>query len=136
MDMIRKLTRRVRCAIASMLIAVAVSGVAIIARPGSSSRNIEFNPEIWRLARAPSRTEVRSRMTPNLLQRYAFRGWDRLEVVRLLGEPDGESSDVGVPGEIAYFLGPEHGGAFSLDDQYLWFSFQDEKVFEFGIAVN
>ena len=77
-------------------------------------------------------------MIEDLLERYDFHGWSRSKIVALLGEPDWDPNTSGFAGwDIAYYVGLERGGPFSLDDECLVFRFDpNDCAIEYRAAVN
>ena len=78
-------------------------------------------------------------MIEDLLRKYDFHGWTRQQVEQLLGAPESRSAkECGFPQfDTIYVLGLERGGAFSLDDEALGFTFdEDGRVATFGVSVN
>jgi hypothetical protein len=77
-------------------------------------------------------------MIDDLLRRYNFVGWARTDLVALLGKPDAVPGNVGFASwDMAYYLGMERGGAFSLDDEFLLFRIDSHgNVREYRVGVN
>lgn len=131
---------------ALLLCFVGIATLLVIARSISRSawwnggvHPISFDVEEWlRAEQIEDYRTVRSQMIEDLLKRFDFRGWSRGEVTKLLGKPDWDPKTSGFPSwDIAYYLGRERGGAFSLDIECLVFRFDgSDLVTEYRTAVN
>ena len=77
-------------------------------------------------------------MIGDLLEHHDFRGWTRREIITLLGEPNATPSDAGYSNwHMAYVVGLERSGAFSLDTEFLIFRLSnDDEVVEYKCVVN
>ena len=145
------MTRRSRSAPQFTLRAILLTfaGIAVMLGIGGSIlrsawwnggvRPIPFDTTVWHRADPiENYRTVRSRMVDDLLNRYDFHGWSRDDVTKLLGEPDWDPKTSGFQGwDIAYHLGLERNGSFSLDDECLVFRFgEHDRVVEYRTAVN
>jgi hypothetical protein len=102
-------------------------------------RPMRFDAVAWRRAQdIGSYRTTRSQMIGDLLGKYDFQGWSRKSLMDLLGEPDWDPKTTGFASwDIAYHLGLERGGSFSLDDECLVFRFdKSDRVILYTTAVN
>jgi hypothetical protein len=102
-------------------------------------RPMRFDPVAWRLAHdIGNHRTTRSQMIGDLLGKHDFHGWSRKRVTDLLGTPDWDPLTTGFAGwDVAYHLGLERGGGFSLDDECLVFRFdKNDRVIAYATAVN
>jgi hypothetical protein len=84
---------------------------------------------------------IRSQMIVDLLRRKLLDGLTRPEVERLLGPPLTDMQKLGVDPSsrwhVAYYLGTERAGAYSLDDEFLVIRFDHKAhVAEYRTVVN
>ena len=100
---------------------------------------MRFDAVAWQRAHdIGNHRTTRSQMIRDLLGKYDFSGWSRKSVIDLLGEPDWDPNISGFPSwDIAYHLGLERAGSFSLDDECLVFRFgKNDQVISYMTAVN
>jgi outer membrane protein assembly factor BamE (lipoprotein component of BamABCDE complex) len=95
---------------------------------------ILFDKEAWKESKAIEKQRtVRSQMIDDLLQKYQFKSMTKEEIIDLLGKPiipqDRYTKE---EWDMLYLLGLERYGAWSLDDEFLAFKFdEDGKVSHF-----
>jgi len=100
---------------------------------------IRFDAAAWRRADdVGNHRTVRSQMVGDLLGKYDFHGWSRTSLTEVLGEPDWDPKTSGFANwNIAYHLGLERCGSFSLDEECFVFRFDaNGRVIDYGTAVN
>ena len=85
---------------------------------------VPFDPDGW-ARQGASHDGTREAMVADLLAAHAFAGMSDDSVVELLGRPD--SAGWAPSSIIIYRLGPEPG-PFSVDDEWLVFYLEDERV--------
>jgi len=134
---------RLRTALFALLVAAALlaTGRAISKSEwwNGGVRPTPFETDAWRRADdIDNYRTVRSQMVNDLLRKYDFHGWSRSSLFELLGEPEWDPKTAGFPNwDIAYHLGLERGGSFSLDDEFLLFRFDShDRVIDYGTGVN
>jgi hypothetical protein len=94
-----------------------------------------FESAAWKQFQPVSGDTVRSEMIASLLRTYDFQGWTREEVIELLGEPQDHYAARGW--DLAYYIGLERHGWFSLDDELLVFRLgPDGRVVEWKVIVT
>lgn len=64
-------------------------------------------------------------MVDDLLTRHDFHGWQRSNIISLLGEPDQTHWDA--DNQLVYYLGPERG-LLGIDSEWLVFSLSSDEV--------
>ena len=102
---------------------------------------VPFEAAAWRRADPIERDRtVRSQMADDLIRSQRLVGLTRGEVESLLGSPLGDLAFAGIDArrwDMAYRLGLERGGKFSLDDEFLVVRFaRTGRVVECRTAVN
>ena len=102
---------------------------------------LPFESAAWKRADPIERHRtVRSQMVDDLLKKRLLYGMTRAEIKELLGlsEPNLDQSGVDASRwHMAYFLGMERAGAFSLDDEFLVIRFdKDGRAIEVRTIVN
>lgn len=145
------MTRRshsiLRFRLRSVLLAVLALGMILAAGNAVSKsawwngdvRPIRLDAAAWRRADdIGNYRSVRSQMVGDLLGKYDFHGWSRTSLNEVLGESDWNPKTSGFASwDIAYYLGLERGGSFSLDDECLVFRFDtNDRVVDYRTAVN
>ncbi len=131
----------------SLLLSVMCVGLAIVAGKGclGIARDVEplrFESVNWKRAAPIERHRtVRSQMIDDLLRRGLLNGLTRPEVESMLGPPEPHDLvSLGVDPyrwDIAYYLGLERGGVWSLDSEFLAIRFGDAgHVVECRNVVN
>ena len=86
----------------------------------------EFDSDKWKQAtEIDGYRTVRSQMVEDLLSRYDFRGWPLAKVEKLLGPPDERNRD---GWQVAYYLGIERQGPWSLDNEWLVFRLDESDA--------
>ncbi len=137
--------RLIHVLIVASLLAIAAAPVACLLRFGTPSQYdvspIQFEPTLWKQATSIGNFRtVRNQMVEDLILSKRLDGLPRVEVEQLLGPPLADHAAAGIDAKrwhLAYFLGLERGGAFSLDDEFLVIRLDDEgRAIEYRTVVN
>ena len=120
---------------------VAVGPITRIVAAHSVVRPLPFDAEAWRRGEPiEGYRTVRSQMVDDLISSRRLAGLTRAEVEQLLGPPLHDVASAGVDSRrwhMAYRLGLERHGYFSLDDEFLAIRLDEtEKVVEYSTVVN
>ena len=125
-----------------LLVLTVLLSLGVLPRPSLPDvRQIPFDSVAWKRAdEIENHRTVRSQMVDQLIGSGRLDGLKQTEIENLLGPPLRDMNAAGVDGQrwnMAYYLGLERSGSWSIDDEFLVIRFDAQgRVAEYRIVPN